>query len=86
MPSRSFVREIKPKMREPIFVKIDKFKEAVESLETINKKIQELNDLMMKIKETRAREEEEITKWEMEIQEIKSRLTIIDQKLFSKLE
>jgi len=73
-------------MREPIFVKIDKFKEAVESLETINKKIQELNDLMMKIKETRAREEEEITKWEMEIQEIKSRLTIIDQKLFSKLE
>ena len=84
--ARVFTREIKPKFREPIFVKIDKFKEAVESLDTINKKIQELTQLMEKIKETRAKEEEEISKWEQELQDIKSRLAIIDQKLFSKLE
>jgi len=85
-PSRTFIKETRPKFKEPIFVKIEKFRESIEHIESINKKIQELVELMEKIKQTRAKEEEEITRWEKEILDIKEKLVSIDQKLFSRLE
>jgi hypothetical protein len=77
---------IKPRFKEPIFVRIEKFRESIGHLEGINKKIQELMELMDKIKQTRAKEEDEISKWEKEIIDIKEKLSAIDQKLFNKID
>ena len=71
------------KLKEPIFVKIDKYREAVMNLEMIKKKLQETSNLLEKIKETMAKEEEELDIWVQEINSIKEKIEIIDKKLFS---
>jgi hypothetical protein len=75
-----------PKMKEPIFVKIDKFKDALASFELIKEKLAEIDNLLKKIRETRAQEQAEFDSWEKEIEEIKARVEGIDAKLFSKVE
>lgn len=72
--------------REPIFIKIDKFSEALSNFESIRKKIEEIDDLLKRTKEIRQKEQEEFDAWEKEIIEIKEKINIIDEKLFSKLE
>ena len=67
----------------PIFVKIDKYREALTNLEMIKRKLHETSNLLEKIKETRAREEEELNIWMEEINAIKEKISIIDKKLFS---
>ncbi len=73
------------KLREPIFVKIDKFKDALNNFEAIKKKLTEIENLLKRVKETRGREQEEMDMWEREIMTIKDRVSSIDEKLFSKL-
>lgn len=73
------------KLKEPIFVKIDKFKDALNNFETVKKKLTEMENLLKKVKETRGREQEEMDMWEREIMTIKDRVSSIDEKLFSKL-
>lgn len=71
--------------KEPIFVKIDKFKEALANFEIIKEKLLEIDDLLKKIKETKAREQEELDSWEKEVEDIKAKTQIIDERLFSKI-
>jgi hypothetical protein len=68
---------------EPIFVKIDKYREALADLEMIKRKLHETSSLLEKIKETRSREEEELNIWIEEINVIKEKISLIDKKLFS---
>lgn len=70
------------KARGPIFVKIDKYKDAMESLETIKKRVQETSSLVESIKETRAKEEEELDQWAREIEDVKRKIDLIESKLF----
>ncbi len=73
------------KLKEPIFVKIDRFKDALNNFEAIKKKLAEIENLLKRVKETRSREQEEMDMWEKEIMTIKDRVSSIDDKLFSKL-
>lgn len=72
--------------REPIFIKIDKFSEALSNFESIKKKVEEIDDLLKRTREIRQKEQEEFNAWEKEIIEIKEKINSIDEKLFSKLE
>jgi len=74
------------KVKEPLFVKIDKFKEALSNFETVKEKLREIDELLKKIKETRIKEQEEFNSWEKEVNEIKDRIEDIDERLFSKIE
>ena len=74
------------KLKEPIFVKIDKFRDALSNLEFIKRKLQESSELLEKIKEIRGSEEEELEKWSQEINVIKEKVSQIDKKLFSEIE
>lgn len=70
----------------PVFVKIDKFKDAVANFEIIKKKLQESSSLLEKIKETRAKEEEELNEWAQELNTLKEKLLQIDKKIFSNID
>jgi len=70
------------KLKEPIFVKIDRYRDAVMNLEMIKKKLNETSNLLEKIKETRTKEEEELDLWTQEINTIKEKIETIDKKLF----
>lgn len=74
------------KVKEPIFVKIDKFKDALANFELVKEKLAEIDSLLKKIKETRTQEQQELDSWEKEIEEIKAKIEGIDEKLFSKIE
>lgn len=74
------------KLKEPIFVKLDRFKDALNNFELIKEKLYEIDELLKKIKETRMREQEELDSWEKEVNGIKNKVAEIDEKLFSKLE
>lgn len=70
----------------PIYVKIDKFKDALNTFELVKKKVREIDALLKKIKDTRDKEQQELATWEQEISEIKDRINAVDTKLFSKLD
>ena len=74
------------RLKEPIFVKVDKFRDALSNLEMIKKKLHESSELLDKIKSIRSDEEEELEKWSNELNVIKEKVALIDKKLFSELE
>lgn len=78
LPQKSFSQE-------PIFVRIDKFQAAMKNLEEIRKQVSEIERYLAEIRGIKAKEEEEIQKWEHEILSAKSSLDNIDKILFSKL-
>jgi len=91
MPSPKPVMMSMPEERKvsgtgPVFVKIDKFKDAMNNFEVIKKKLQESYSLLEKIKETRAKEEEELTQWAQELNTLKEKLLQIDKKIFSNID
>jgi len=67
---------------EPVFVKIDKYKNAVSSLNDIQSKVKEAESAMKKLNELKELEDREMTHWHETIESIKDRLLIIDKKLF----
>ena len=71
------------KKEEPIFVKLDRYRDSIANLEMIKRKLAETSNLLEKIKETRAKEEEELELWTQEISAIKEKIAVIDKKLFS---
>ena len=71
--------------KEPIFIKLDKFKEAVEKFDEIKDKIQDIDDSIKQIREIKEKEEQELKLWEEEVQAIKEKAANIDSSLFSKI-
>ena len=70
---------------EPIFVKIDKFHDALDNFKKIKEKVLEIENELKNINEIKAEEEEELKEWESEIQSIKARMNAIDNSLFSRI-
>ena len=70
----------------PVYVKIDKYKDALTNFELIKKKLHETEVLLKKIKDTRAKEQTELELWEKELEDIKARIASIDARLFGALE
>jgi len=80
-PSPSAVKEA-----EPVFIRLDKFQTTIEIFEEIKNKVEEIEGLLIKTKETKQKEEQELMDWEKEIQVIKSRIDSIDRNILNKLD
>jgi len=84
--------EIKPlkmevaRVKEPVFVKIDKFRDAMANFDLIKKKLNETSEMLEKIRETRRQEEEELNEWAEELNSVKQKIASIDKKIFSSLD
>ncbi|MEK6792587.1 MAG: hypothetical protein AABX96_04970 [Nanoarchaeota archaeon] len=68
--------------KRPLFVKLDKFKEARDSLEKISEKLNQMDELLKMIKDLKAKEDEEISNWEKDIENIKSRISSVNKEIF----
>lgn len=71
--------------KEPLFIKIDRFQDAVEKFEEVKKKVKDIEESLGKIKDIKENEEEELKAWEEEIKLIKDKVANIDTTLFSKI-
>lgn len=68
-----------------IFIKIEKFNSARKALASAQQKISEIDTMLKKIRETRMREEQELTAWEREVENAKTRIEEASESLFDKL-
>lgn len=68
--------------KRPLFVKLEKFKEARDSLLKISEKLDQMDELLKMIKDIKAKEDEEITSWEKDIDSIKTRILFINKEIF----
>jgi len=71
--------------KEPVFVKLDKFKDSVQKFEEIKTKINDIDATLRKIKEIREKEDNELRAWEEKVQLIKEKVDVIDNSLFSRM-
>ncbi|MBW2990286.1 hypothetical protein KY348_01125 [Candidatus Woesearchaeota archaeon] len=64
-----------------VFVKIDKYKEILEVVEVINKKIVNVKQLLSDLEELKNKEEEEIMNWEKSMDEITHKTELIKEQI-----
>jgi len=69
-----------------IFVKLDKFYSARKALIDAQQKLEDVDELLRKIRETKLKEEHELNAWENELIAIKSRINEITVNLFEKID
>jgi len=69
-------------VRQPVYIKLSKYKAAVKSIRDIHLKLQEAEKILAQIIEIKAKEDEEIEKWREDITSIKNRLMEVDKNLF----
>lgn len=85
--SQNFVeKNYMTKKTEPVFIRIDKFEESMKIFHDIKTQISEIENLIKMTKEVKAKEEEELTSWQNEIQSIKDQIEKVNQDIFSKIE
>lgn len=83
--SENKTNQISSLENKPIFVKIDKFKDAAAKFEEIKTRIYEIESSLNKIKQVKQEEEQELKTWEDEIKSVKEKISNIDSSLFSKI-
>ena len=64
-----------------VFVKIDKYKEILEIVEVINKKVNNVKQLISDLEELKNKEEEEIMNWEKNMDEITYKVESIKEQI-----
>jgi len=83
-PSVSRTVEIKDKDKD-IYVKLEKYRNARKSLGDIESRLLEIDDLLKRIRETKLREEQELSAWEGEIISLKGKLKEVTENIFEKV-
>lgn len=71
---------------EPMFVRLDKFEESLESFEKIKKQFAGVESLLEDIKRVREDEGKELGEWQSRLQTMKNQIDKIDRDIFSKIE
>lgn len=82
----SFVSVEKHEKNQDIFVKLDKFKAGKKSVQEAKARLQEVENLLKRIRETKMREEQELAGWENEINFVKTKLKDVTDNIFEKVE
>lgn len=65
-----------------IFVKVEKYKEAIDTLEIIKEKLKTAHAVLNELRELKNKEEAELEEWQNTINDIKEKLTLVDNNLF----
>ena len=70
------------KEEKPVFVKIDKYRESVKTINSIKSKLEEADNLLKNLMRLRQDEERELDEWQNTLNEIRQRLLKVDKDLF----
>ena len=71
--------------RKEVYVKLEKFRSAKKAIDSISGSVEEIEELLKKIRETKMREEQEFASWEKEVEAIKSRIDNVKENIFGRL-
>ena len=65
----------------PVFVKIERYKEIIELIQVIDKKISAANQMLSELEEIRHKEDEEIATWQRNISDVEHKMQAIRDQL-----
>ena len=68
--------------RKPLFVKIDDYKDVVDIMTLIKKKLYDAKNILSSINDIKTKEDSEVRQWNENIEEIESKVEYIDRNLF----
>jgi hypothetical protein len=66
----------------PLFVKIEKYRDVVETLKKLKARLNEADSILNKLTSLREEEDRELTIWQGDLEKIRSQLMEIDRNLF----
>ena len=69
-------------IEKPIFVKIEQYREALDSIDAIKTKVHEAEELLSRLDQLRSQEDKELQNWHDNVNRIKDKLISVDKKLF----
>lgn len=70
------------KRGQTLFVKIERYKEAVAKMDHIKEKIIEAEKVLSKLDEMKRQEDEELIRWHQDLETIKTKILSVDKNLF----
>ena len=65
----------------PVFVKIDEYKEVLEVLDLLNKRMEKAREIIERINNLKNDEDAELDMWEKELAEVEKKLDFMNQTL-----
>jgi hypothetical protein len=65
----------------PVFVKIDKYKDILNIVEVVNKKVVGVKQLLAELEELKDKEAEELNNWKNNLDQITHKLEIMQEEL-----
>ena len=66
----------------PVYVKIDDYKNLIELLDILKKKLEEARVALQRVQELKGKEDAEIELWQTELTEVERKIEFIDRALF----
>ena len=69
-----------------VFIKIDKFHAAKMTFGMVKKKLEEIDELIKKVRDRKLREEQELTAWEQDLVQIKAKIQEVTENVFEKVD
>lgn len=66
----------------PVFVKIDEYKDILEIMGLIKSKLEQARSVLSKIIEIKNQEDNELTTWQHDLDEVETKIALIDGTLF----
>lgn len=85
-PTISPRMQSQPQQNADVFVRIDKFHTARKSLGEIQNKLNDIDELIRRIRDTKMKEEQELAGWEKDLMQIKERVQTVSENIFEKVE
>jgi hypothetical protein len=85
-PKEAVLQESKKLAKAEIFVKIEKYKAVRKNLQEISTKINDIEEMLKRIRDIKMREEQELSSWEKDMIAAKSRIKEVTENIFEKLE
>lgn len=66
----------------PLFVKIDKYRNALKAIDNLKSKIREAEGVLAEVSSVRQQEDQKLDEWRKDLRDIREKLLTIDQNLF----
>lgn len=82
---RGHGRTVSRSSPEPVFIRIDRFEDALRIFNETKRKVSEIEKVLGEIKQIKEKEGEELRAWENDMKIIKSEMEKVDADIFSKI-
>ncbi|PIO07868.1 hypothetical protein COU59_02645 [Candidatus Pacearchaeota archaeon CG10_big_fil_rev_8_21_14_0_10_34_12] len=82
---RGFISQKMTRNAEPVFIRVDKFEDAMKIFNETRKKVGEIEHVLADLKALKEKETHELDSWENEIKSLKDQIEKVNTDIFSKV-